>query len=115
MEIEVTYSRRERTWLWGLAAFGFLGVNAAFLYGAVLQPELLRQAWENPLAAAFMVEAFVLVALLAYLFAKWGVSRIRWEWFVLLALLGSLAFAIPVALLFPGRESEEGRPPTASL
>ncbi len=50
------------------------------------------------------MEALVLVAALGYLFGRWGVSRLGWGWFVFLSLLGSLAFAIPVALLyFPAR------------
>ena len=39
------------------------------------------------------MEALVLVVLLAWLFRKWGVTRLGWGWFVLLSLLGSLAFA----------------------
>ena len=46
----------------------------------------------------------VLVGFLAWLLRKWGVSRLGWGWFVLLSFLGSLAFAIPVVLLFPRRE-----------
>ncbi len=64
----------------------------------------MTAAWTNPLAAAFMVEAMVLVGVFAYLFQRWGVSRLGWGWFVFLSLLGSMAFAIPVVLLFPRRD-----------
>lgn len=37
---------------------------------------------------------------LAYLFRRWGVSRIPWPWFVLLSLVGSLLFALPAVLLW---------------
>lgn len=108
MSIGVDYTRRERFWLWALAAFGFLGLNGAFVYGSLVRPGLLESALSNPVAVAFIAEALILVAVLAYLFARWGVSRLAWGWFVLLSLLGGLAFAIPVALLVPGRGRRGG-------
>ena len=54
----------------------------------------------NPLALAFISEALVLVGVVAYLLSKWGVSRMSWQWFVILSLLGSIAFALPVVLLW---------------
>jgi len=102
-----TYSQRERFWLWCASAFGFLGVNAAFLYGALWRPEVLATALANPIAVAFIVEAFVLMGLLAYLLGKWGVARLHWGWLVGLSLVGSLAFALPIVLLWP--RGAEGR------
>lgn len=103
MSVDVTYSRRERFWLLALAIFGFVGVNGAFAYGVVFQPGSMEAVMTNPVGAAFVVEAMVLVGVFAYLFRKWGVGRLGWGWFVFLALLGSLAFAVPVVLLYPGR------------
>ena len=99
-KLEVEYSRHERFWLWALGVFGFVGVNGAFFYGLLFDPNALQAALTNPIAAAFIVEALILTGVLAYLFRKWGVSRIAWGWFVCLSLLGSMAFAIPIALLF---------------
>lgn len=98
------YTRGERLWLWALAAFGLLGVNGVFLWTLFARPEIMREALANPITIAYSVEALALVAALAWLFRKWGVSRVGWGWFVVLSLLGSLAFAIPVALLFPRKE-----------
>jgi len=98
IETQVVYSVRERFWLAILAAFTFFGLNGAFIYG-LLQRAVVKSALANPLALAFILEAFVLVGLLAYLLRKWGVSRLPWGWFVVLSLLGGLAFALPVALL----------------
>ena len=103
MRHPIDYSAGERFWLAALGVFGFLGVNGAFVYGLLFQSDALSTALANPLAAAFIAEALVLVGVFAYLFERWGVSRIGWGWFVLLSLLGSMAFAIPIALLFHRR------------
>lgn len=97
----VDYTRGERLWLWALAAFGLIGVNGVFLWMLFARPEIMREALANPITLAYSAEALALVAALAWLFRKWGVSRVGWGWFVVLSLVGSLAFAIPVALLFP--------------
>ena len=107
MRQAICYTKTERFWLAALGAFGFFAVNGAFAYGLLFQPDAMTAAWTNPLAAAFMVEALVLVGVFAYLFERWGVSRLGWGWFVVLSLLGSMAFAIPVVLLFPKREGSK--------
>jgi hypothetical protein len=99
----VTYSRAERFWLGILAAFGFAALNGVFVYEAIVRPETIGSTLANPLALVFVIEALVLVGVLAYLLKKWGVSHVHWAWFVVLSLLGSMAFALPVALLWPRR------------
>ncbi|MEO8502590.1 MAG: hypothetical protein ABI609_01725 [Acidobacteriota bacterium] len=94
------YSAGERFALWLLAAAGLVGLNGAFIYGLMASPGSLRAALTNPVAVAFILEALVLVVVLAYLLGKWGLLRIGWVWFVLLSLIGGLAFALPVALLW---------------
>jgi hypothetical protein len=101
---EPEYSRAERAALIALGVFGFAAVNGTFIYSLFFQPGALDEALANPLSAAFMVEALVLAGALAYLLRKWGVSRVSWVGFVVLSLIGSIAFALPVALLWP-RES----------
>lgn len=97
------YTARERFWLWALACLGFFGANGVFVWALVARPETLMSALRNPVAAAFIVEALVLVGVLAYLLTRWGVTRVHWTWFVLLSLVGSIAFALPVALLWGSR------------
>jgi protein-S-isoprenylcysteine O-methyltransferase Ste14 len=96
----ILYTGRERAALWAVAVFGFVAVNGAFLYGSLADPHAMQEALTNPISAAFIAEAFVLMGVFAYLFAKWGVASLSWRWFVLLSLLGSMAFALPVVLLY---------------
>lgn len=102
----ITYTARERFWLWTLAVFGRVVANGAFVYGFLFESNALAEAMANPLAAAFIVEALVLTGVFAYLLRRCGVSRLSWRWFVALSLLGSMAFALPVALLSGPAESE---------
>ncbi len=111
MRHAICYTHSERFWLAALGAFGFLVVNGGFVYSLLFQPNALTDTLTNPLGAAFSVEALVMVGVFAYLFERWGVSRLGWGWFVFLSLLGSMAFAIPVVLLFPRRDGSE--PPSA--
>ena len=109
IETQVGYSSRERFCLAVLAAFTFFGLNGAFVYG-LLHRAVLESALTNPLALAFILEALVLVGVLAYLLRKWGVSRLPWGWFVVLSLLGGLAFALPVVLLWSERVRKSEAP-----
>jgi uncharacterized membrane protein YhaH (DUF805 family) len=102
----VKYSSRERFWLWILAVFGFGVVNGAFVYGLLFQPGAFSEAMTNPIAAAFMVEAMLLVGVLAYLLSKWKITQLPWWWFVLFSLFGSMVFALPIVLLWPQRRRE---------
>ena len=105
MREQVQYSSRERFWLKALAILAFVTVNGAFAYG-LFQPGALAEAMSNPLALAFISEAMVLVGVFAYLLSRWGVSQMSWQWFVVLSLLGSIAFALPVVLLWNSRRTE---------
>lgn len=105
----IEYTSLERSLLWTLAAVGFVGINGVFLYGAVVEPAALYEAMTNPVAAAFMAEAMILMLAFAYLLGRWGVARLGWAWFVVLSLLGSMLFALPVVLLWKReRRAEEG-------
>ena len=104
MPIEIDYSPRERFWLIALATFGFLAVNGTFFYGLVAKPGALADAFSNPISIAFLTEALLILVALAYLLGRWGVARRSWRWFLFLALLGSMAFALPMVLLWEKRE-----------
>jgi len=103
MDIDMTYSQRERFWLWCFSAFGFSVVNIAFIYGLLFQADAITIALTNPISLAFIVEALLLMSVLAYLLSKWRVARLHWGWFVGLSLLGSMAFSLPIVLLWSRR------------
>jgi len=103
MTIDIQYSPRERFWFWMMALFGLIVINGIFLYTLFFKPDLLFAAITNPVSAAFMIETFLLLGAFAYLLSKWQVNRLSWRWFVVLSLLGSMAFALPVVILWPGK------------
>lgn len=109
MKKPATYSDGERRWLWTVAALGFLGVDGLFLYGFFFVPGALSEAMTNPVSMAFLAEALLVLALLAYLLTKWGVSRLGRIWFVVLSALGSIAFALPAVILWPSGGKGDGR------
>src|SRR3954453_24242606 len=85
----IAYSPRERAWLGAVAGAGFLVLNGTFCYCVVFRPDLLGAAMTNPISLAFIVEAFVMTGVLAYLLRKWRVMRLAWGWVVALALIGA--------------------------
>jgi len=103
--MNATYSVKEKSALITLGVFGFLTVNIAFLYGMFVQPELLNQAMSNPVAMAFIGEAMVMMCFFAWLLNKWGVMKMHWSWFIVLSLVGSMAFALPIVLLWERKKS----------
>ena len=101
--MDVNYSATERATLLAIAVIGAAGLNGVFLYAIFARPALLGETLKNPVALAFVLEALVLMGLLAYLLSRWSVSRLSAGWFVALSLLGGLAFAVPVVILWRRR------------
>lgn len=97
------FSPRERTLLWIFAALGGVLLNGLFVYGALARPGAFAAALANPIALAFLLEALLMLVLLAWWLPRWGVLGTSRTAFVVLALLGGLAFALPAALLWRRR------------
>ncbi|MGJ8639528.1 MAG: DUF2834 domain-containing protein [Opitutaceae bacterium] len=88
-----------------VAVIAFLGPNGLYLYFSLTQPELNSAALRNPIALAFITEAFLLVAI----FLGW-VYHLTHSWsrvaiYFVLTMCGSLAFSFP---LFLYRNSRNG-------
>ena len=105
------FSPSERTLLSVLAGFGLIVPNGVFLYVAATDREALLAAIGNPIAAVFMAEAFFLMALFAWLLSRVGSRRPGAFLFVVLSLVGSMAFSVPLALRWLGAGRDRGNEP----
>ena len=93
--------------LWGVAAIGLFGINGLFVYSMAARPWEMREIQTNWYALAFMLEAFLLLPLFCYLIANAKLKSPGWKIFLLLSLLGSLAFSIPFSILMWSRNAEK--------
>lgn len=102
----MTLKKRHRILLWIVAFIGLIGINGVFLYSAIFRPDLVAEAMGNLYAMVFISEAFILLPLLSYLIAVFKLQSPNWLVFIILSLLGSLAFSIPISILFWTREKD---------
>jgi hypothetical protein len=84
--------------LLGLALFGLLVPNGVFLWYAIFSREVVFVALSNPVALVFAFEAFALMFLFAWLIHRAGVTRPGWKGFILLSLIGSMLFSVPLVI-----------------
>jgi len=97
--------RKQHRIVLGIAsAIGFFGINGLFLYSIIFRPELMEEALGNLYALVFIAEAFVLLPLLCFLISIAKLKKPNWIGFLLLSLLGSLAFSIPFSILLWTKE-----------
>jgi hypothetical protein len=103
---KLSLNRKQKAVLWTAAVIGLFGINGAFLYFIAFRPEIVMNTIGNIFAMVFMVEAIILLALLCYLFAIAKLKSPNWVVFLVLSLLGSLAFSIPFCILLWSREKK---------
>ena len=82
-------------WLLLAALLGFIVPNGFFLYW-LCEYQGLGPVLQDRLALGFILDAALAVVLLSVYFARHPLGRVRWPWFVLLSLLGGLAFSLPL-------------------
>jgi len=97
------FSKSQQTVLYVLAVFGLLVPNGVFLYFAFARPDIFQAAMSNPITLVYMLEAFLLVAFFAWLIYRSGNKSPGWIAFVLMSLVGSLAFSVPAYLYWSSR------------
>jgi hypothetical protein len=78
-----------------IALFGLIVPNGIFIYWLFTEFESVGEVMSNKLAAAFIIDAFMAMFLLAYWFAVKPIGKIRWYWFIVLSLVGGLGFSLP--------------------
>ncbi len=82
--------------LLAVALFGLIVPNNMFLYASLHSPNSCGSFAHNLLASSFMLDAFLAMGVLAYFFAVRPIGPVRWYWFVLLSVLGGMAFSLPL-------------------
>jgi len=100
--VNTNYSKNEKLVLVAVAGLGFF-LNMVFLYCLFFDSASIWDAFQNPVSLVFIVETFLLLGLLSYLLKKWNLIQIHWIWLVVLSLAGSMAFALPAALLWKNK------------
>ena len=88
------------------AILGFLLINCPFLYYALIATEIYAEGIENGFALVFIGEAFLLLVFFALVIAKMGWRKPGWIFFVIMSIMGSLAFSVPLQLYLMSRNSE---------
>ena len=99
-------NKSHRILLWDASGFGLLVINGVFLYFVIFKPELVGEAMGNLYSLVFMLEAFILLPLLCFLISIYKLGSPNWVGFLVLSLLGSLAFSIPFSVLLWTREKD---------
>lgn len=78
-----------------VALFGLLVPNGIFIYWLIYEHKHVHDFVDNKLALAFIIEAFMLLIMLAVYFARNPIGKVKWYWFVVLSLIGGLGFGLP--------------------
>lgn len=98
------FTKKQETFLLVLAIFGFIVPNGCFLYYSLTAPAIVSAALNNPVSLAFIAEAFLLMFLLAWLIRQSGYRSPGWLAFIVMSLVGSMAFSVPAFLYFASRK-----------
>jgi len=77
------------------ALFGLFVPNGIFIYWLFTDFSGMTDVLNNKLALAFIIEAFLVLAIMSVYFARNPIGRFNWYWFVILSLIGGLGFGIP--------------------
>ena len=93
-----TLTPTETRVLGALALFAFVVPNGVFVYFFLTDAHLVHDAMRNPISLVFMAEAFFLMGLFAWLLKKTPAALPGAFTFVLMSILGSLAFSVPATL-----------------
>jgi hypothetical protein len=80
-----------------LAIVGFIIPNGVFCF-YVFDSEITKAALRNPISLVFIAEAFFLMFLFAWLLRKLNAKKPNGRAFIVMSLLGSMAFSIPATL-----------------
>jgi hypothetical protein len=91
--------------LLALSIFGLIVPNGVFLYFSFMSPAALYAAFNNPIALVFIGEAFLLMLFFAWMIRRSGLRSPGWLAFVLMSIVGSMAFSVPAFLYLASRKA----------
>lgn len=97
-------------WLVAVAAIGLLAPGGLFLYWLFADYSTLSAALSDRMALAFFLDLLMSTFLLGYLFARKPLGPVRWPWFIVLSLPGTLAFGIPLFIWLNWHAAPAPRP-----
>ena len=78
-----------------IALFGLFVPNGIFIYWLFTEFHSFGDFINNKLALGFIIDAFMVMFLMAYWFAKEPPGKYKWYWFVAFSLIGGLGFSLP--------------------
>ena len=93
--------------LLALAILGFLVPNGLFVYFLLFDFSVVSAAHRNPVSAAFIGEAIFLMLLFAWFLPRQERSPQSWWMFLILTVMGSLAFSVPFYLFLYSRSERQ--------
>lgn len=108
--MDIEKLRPIRRFLLFAAIAGFVLINIPFLYYFFNEAGVYDEAMNNGIALVFMGEALFLMLFFAFMIAKLGLKKPGWIFFIIMSLLGSMAFSIPLQLylMTKPKQSERG-------
>ena len=83
-------------WLLLFAVLGLAAPGGLFVYWVLTDYTTLAAALSDKMALAFFADLLLSTLLLAYCFARKPIGPVKWPWFLVLSLLGTLAFGLPL-------------------
>ena len=95
----ITLTNSQKIILWCFSIAGLFIVNGLFLYTLFFKVELIGNAQQNLYSLAFILEVILLLPLFCFLIYVAKLKSPGWIGFLILSILGSLAFSIPFSIL----------------
>lgn len=77
------------------ALFCLVVPNGIFIYWLFTEFNGIASVISDRLAIAFIIEAFLVMILFTFYFARRPPGKFKWPWFVVLSLVGGIGFGIP--------------------
>ena len=78
-----------------IALFGLFVPNGIFIYWLFTEFQSVNDFLQDWLALGFIIDAVMVMLMLAYWFAKNPLGKVKWYWFIVFSLIGGIGFSLP--------------------